>query len=128
MNAYMLPGLEIENTIRADIHCIVEDYFHLKRYQIWNPTRKEKVVIARQIAMFFFRKYTKKTVQEIGDYFRKDHSTVVYSCRMVQNMIETRCIYTDDIQKIESLINNHLSESYDGKAINYPVEHSTGIF
>ena len=129
MNAYIIPGVEIENTIRADIHCIVEDYFELPRYKIWKSTRIEKIVVARQIAMYFMRKYTRKTLHEIGEYFRKDHSTVVYACRMVQNMIETTDKYASDITRIESLINNHLSKNcYDGKAIDHPVKHRKGFF
>ena len=83
MNAYIIPGLDMQNAIRADIHCIIEDYYRMPRCTLWQSTRKEKIVVARQIAMYFMRKYTRKTLHEIGVYFRRDHSTVVYACRMV---------------------------------------------
>ena len=56
---------------------------------------------ARQLSMFFARKYTKLPLSIIGAYCgNKDHATVLHACRTVNNLYETdkkMKIYVDDI-------------------------------
>ena len=42
------------------------------------------VVEARRVAVYVTRKATRLSFIEIGHYFGRDHSTMVYSCRTVQ--------------------------------------------
>ncbi|WP_036223376.1 chromosomal replication initiator protein DnaA [Mesoaciditoga lauensis] len=42
---------------------------------------------ARQIGMYFARKYLHKTFSEIGTWFARDHSSVVYSCKKVEESL-----------------------------------------
>lgn len=51
-------------------------------------TRLRKVVIARQISHWLAHKYADRntSLREIGNKFgRKDHSTVIYSLKMIEN-------------------------------------------
>ncbi|WP_456398750.1 chromosomal replication initiator protein DnaA [Mesoaciditoga sp.] len=42
---------------------------------------------ARQVGMYFARKYLHKTFSDIGAWFGRDHSSVVYSCKKVEESL-----------------------------------------
>lgn len=47
--------------------------------------RVKKYVEVRQISMALFHKKLGLTVKKTGDYFNKNHATVIYACRTVKN-------------------------------------------
>ena len=72
------------------IQKIVCDYFGLPVDQINTKTRKREIVQARQLAMYFSKKYTKSSLAIIGLHCgNKDHATVLHACKTVSNLIET---------------------------------------
>ena len=58
--------------------------------------RKENIVIARQMFCYVARIHLKKTgvpkwqLHKIGSVINRDHSSVLHSCAVVENMMETR--------------------------------------
>ncbi len=129
MNAYVLPGLDSKMINYSFIQKIVEDHFGLKQYTLTMKTRVQHIAIPRQIAMYFTRKYTPLSFIQIANAFNKNHATVIYACRQVQNIIDIGdIIYADHVAEIENTINNHISNRHDRKESDYPVEHSTGVF
>jgi chromosomal replication initiator protein len=56
------------------------DYFHVDEKQLLGNGRTSVLVNARQIAMYITRELTGTPLQKIGDFFRRDHTTVLYSC------------------------------------------------
>ena len=85
------------------IQKIVSDYFKIPIDMINSKTRKREIVQARQIAMFFSKKFTKSSLATIGIHCgNKDHATVLHACRTVNNLIDTDKqfrVYVDDIEK-----------------------------
>ncbi len=72
-----------------NIQKIVCDYFNVPVKQLLEKTRKSEIVHARQITMYFSKKLTQNTLKVIGEYFGgKDHTTVMHSCKTVENQIE----------------------------------------
>lgn len=72
------------------IQQIIADYFNLDIESLHSKTRKRNVVQARQLAMFFSKKYTKSSLSTIGSQIgQRDHATVLYACKTVENLIET---------------------------------------
>jgi len=70
-------------------------------------TRKREIVFSRQLFHYFSRKYTNASLSAIGAHGGgKDHSTVLHSCRVVENLIETdkriRLIVHDIKESIKS--------------------------
>jgi hypothetical protein len=54
-------------------------------------TRKREIVIARQLSMYFTRKFTQRSLAEIGTiHGGKDHSTVLHACRTIENGLDTK--------------------------------------
>ncbi len=49
--------------------------------------RTAKLSMARHVGMYFARKYLHKTFSEIGDWFERDHSSVVYSCKKIEESL-----------------------------------------
>ncbi|WP_395091672.1 chromosomal replication initiator protein DnaA [Vaginella massiliensis] len=79
------------------------DYFKIPLEQLQSKTRKRDVVQARQLAMFFAKKYTKASLQSIGNKIgNRDHATVLHACKTVSNLSDTDKIfrgYIEDISK-----------------------------
>lgn len=90
MNYMLAPGiLEREKTILS-IQKNISDYFNIPVEQMNLPTRKREIVEARQIAMFFAKYETGKSLAIIGVWIGdKDHATIMHSIKVVKNMIST---------------------------------------
>ena len=53
-------------------------------------TRERRIVFARQLCHYFAMSYELGSLSEIGQYFGgKDHATVLHSCKVINNYIET---------------------------------------
>jgi chromosomal replication initiator protein len=69
-------------------------------------TRKREVVNARQISMYLAKKYTKNSLKEIGRHFgNKDHSTVIHSIQVVDNLLEVDKKFREDLEELKKRIN-----------------------
>ena len=72
------------------IQKIVSDYFQLDLETLQSKTRKRHVVQARQLAMFFAKKFTKASLASIGSQIgKRDHATVLHACKTVNNLSTT---------------------------------------
>lgn len=72
------------------IQKIVSDYFQLDLETLQSKTRKRHIVQARQLAMFFAKKYTKSSLANIGSQIgKRDHATVLHACKTVDNLAST---------------------------------------
>lgn len=72
------------------IQKIVSDYFKLDVDTLCSKSRKRHIVQARQLAMFFAKKYTKSSLANIGSQIGdRDHATVLHACKTVDNLLET---------------------------------------
>lgn len=68
-------------------------------------TRTRNVVKARQIAMYLLRKKTSLSLKQIGSFFGGfDHGTIIYSCKTVENLMESDPQYNILVSKIQSSI------------------------
>ena len=72
------------------IQKVISDYFQMDVDTLQSKTRKRHIVQARQLAMFFAKKYTKASLATIGSQIgRRDHATVLHACKTVDNLAET---------------------------------------
>ncbi|UOB17695.1 chromosomal replication initiator protein DnaA [Abyssalbus ytuae] len=72
------------------IQKVVSDYFQMDISTLQSKTRKRHIVQARQLAMFFAKKYTKASLASIGSQIgKRDHATVLHACKTVDNLCET---------------------------------------
>jgi chromosomal replication initiator protein len=72
------------------IQKVISDYFQLDINVLQSKTRKRDIVQARQLAMFFSKKYTKSSLASIGQQIgKRDHATVLHACKTVENLSTT---------------------------------------
>ena len=72
------------------IQKVVSDYFEMDVSTLQSKTRKRHIVQARQLAMFFAKKFTKASLASIGTQIgKRDHATVLHACKTVDNLAET---------------------------------------
>ncbi len=71
-------------------------------------SRKRELVFARQLIMYFMKKYTKMSLKSIGSEFagasngkKKDHTTVIHSIRTVNNLMDTDEVVLNEVKQIE---------------------------
>ncbi|MEC7264092.1 MAG: chromosomal replication initiator protein DnaA [Bacteroidota bacterium] len=85
------------------IQKVVSDYFEMDVATLQSKTRKRHIVQARQLAMFFAKKFTKASLASIGSQIgKRDHATVLHACKTVDNLAETDKQfrkYIDDLNK-----------------------------
>jgi chromosomal replication initiator protein len=85
------------------IEKLVCDYFEVPIEMVRSKTRKREIVQARQISMYLAKNYTKSSLKTIGSFFGgRDHSTVIYACQTVGDLIDTDKKfkgYVHDIQR-----------------------------
>jgi chromosomal replication initiator protein len=85
------------------IQKVVSDYFEMDVATLQSKTRKRHILQARQLAMFFAKKFTKASLASIGSQIgKRDHATVLHACKTVDNLAETDKQfrkYIDDLTK-----------------------------
>jgi chromosomal replication initiator protein len=85
------------------IEKLVCDYFEVPIEMVRSKTRKREIVQARQISMYLAKNHTKSSLKTIGAFFGgRDHSTVIYACQTVGDLIDTDKKfkgYVHDIQR-----------------------------
>ncbi len=85
------------------IQKLVCEYFEVPVEMVKSKTRKREIVQTRQISMYLAKMHTKTSLKSIGAFFGgRDHSTVIYACQTVDDLIDTDKKfkgYVADIQK-----------------------------
>ena len=96
-----------EKTITTEkIQDIVCNYFNVDLKDIHSKSRKQEIVKARQITMFLYKKHTNYSFAHIGSLVgKRDHATVLYACRTVQDLIDIDKSFRSSMVEIESLLN-----------------------
>lgn len=90
------------------INEVVSDYFDLDIETLKSKTRKRPIVQARQIAMYFSKKYTKESLAAIGSNMgRRDHSTVLHACKTVDNLSSTDKDFKKYVDELQHKLSMH---------------------
>ena len=90
---------------------LVADHFNMPVDRLQGKSRKRQVVIARQLSMFLAKNLTDKSLKAIGETFGgRDHSTVIYSCKTVQDLMETDAVFKETVEELEKKIKLSLND------------------
>ena len=57
--------------------------FRVRPEDLRSTSRKREVVFPRQVAIYLSRKFTAHSLIEIGEHYRRDHSTVLHAIRSI---------------------------------------------
>jgi chromosomal replication initiator protein len=82
---------EIHTEVSIDyIQKTVAAHYSIPLENLKSKSRKRELVTARQVAMYFSKKYTNHSLKSIGYYFGgRDHSTVIHALQAVNDMLDT---------------------------------------
>ncbi len=82
---------EIQSDVSVDfIQKTVSEYFKINLEAMKGKVKKREIVIPRQVAMYFCKRYTQLTLALIGGNFGgRDHSTVIHALESVEDMMKT---------------------------------------
>jgi chromosomal replication initiator protein len=82
------------------VQAVAESY-GISLEDIFGKSQSRDAVIPRQVAMFLCRQNLKMSFTKIGDYFKRDHSTVMSSIRKVhKELASTESNLVDDLNAI----------------------------
>jgi chromosomal replication initiator protein len=79
---YGLIGARVEITGEA-IRELIGRQFRVSVEDLCSRSRKRSVTFPRQVAMYLTRKYTTKSLADIGSMYNRDHSTVLYAIKAI---------------------------------------------
>ncbi|MDR2779964.1 MAG: chromosomal replication initiator protein DnaA [Synergistaceae bacterium] len=92
-------GVWLKDILRANskgnvsvdyIQQLIAESFGITVEELLSPNRTAELALARQIAMYIARKNLRLTVNQIAIAFNKrDHTTVLYACRRIDEMVKT---------------------------------------
>ena len=99
------PSAISNGNMKAAVIDYVSKAFGVTAADINSDKRQSKINTARQVAMYVLKEVTDLTLQEIGEYFKKTHATVIHALTTVaQKMQDTpnvRTIATGAIQEFQ---------------------------
>ncbi len=86
-----------------DILETVCKHFNVTLTAVNSRSRKQDLVMARQLSMYLAQKYTKMPASRIGKLVGgRDHSTVIHSCTRIQERIQTDSMFSSEVTSIEN--------------------------
>lgn len=93
---------EIQSDVSVDfIQKTVADYFRVELEAMKGKIKKREIVIPRQVAMYFCKRYTQLTLALIGENFGgRDHSTVIHALESVEDMMKTDANFRNSVEEL----------------------------
>jgi chromosomal replication initiator protein len=93
---------EIQSDVSVDfIQKTVADFFKVELEAMKGKIKKREIVIPRQVAMYFCKRYTQLTLALIGSNFGgRDHSTVIHALESVEDMMKTDPNFKNSVEEL----------------------------
>jgi chromosomal replication initiator protein len=94
---------EMRSPITIDqIQRVVCEFYDLPEDLLRAKTRKQEVVLARQVAMFLAKELTNSSLKTIGLHFGgRDHSTVIHACQSVQDHMKEDPLFRQNVDQLK---------------------------
>jgi len=87
-----------------EIEEIVAKYFNVSPSPLHLRCRRNEIVIPRMITMFLAHKYTFLSTVELGRYYGRHHTTVIYALKEMEDRFIDDRIFRAKLKSIESVI------------------------
>lgn len=81
---------------------IVADYFNLHSKKVFSDSRERKIIKCRQISIYIIRSLSSLTMQEIGDFFKRDHSSITHTIKAVSHDIDTDWMFKMEVNLLKA--------------------------
>jgi len=84
---------------------IVCEFLSVEENKVRAKTRKQEVVLARQLSMFLSKELTKSSLKTIGLHFGgRDHSTVIHACTTIDKLLQSDKSFKENVVSIKNKI------------------------
>jgi chromosomal replication initiator protein len=85
----------------AQIQKIVGDYYGVGLVEMLGRSRQKRLVRARQMALYFCRIYTEKTMEQLGRLFQRSHASVVHALQTLERDRQLHPRVAQEIRMLE---------------------------
>jgi len=96
----ILISKQEEAITKKDIINSVLNFFEIAKDDLMSKSRKKKVALPRQITMYLFKKELKMSYPEIGEYFKRDHTTALHAFNKISQDIKNDSKMNSDVDYI----------------------------
>ncbi len=81
------------------------DYYKVRPADLMSPNRARNIVRPRQMAMYLCKKYTTRSLPEIGRKFGgRDHTTILHGVRKIEELMSTDSPFVEDAELLRRLL------------------------
>lgn len=105
---FLADHVEIRDPVRIqpeDIMDGVAEFYGLSRDELVDRSRRQELVRARHIAMYFCRGLTELSFEAIGLRFAgRDHSTVVHACNRIEDALDVEDGFESELARVRKAI------------------------
>lgn len=123
MTYHSAPGIiKITQMPMQEIAKTIGDSFRVTLDEMKSRNRKRPVTTARQISMYFMYHSGRYTLKMVGDFFGRDHTTVIHSLNTVKDLMETEPDFFDMVEKMRKVSYVHYVPPTSKKAIEKVVD------
>lgn len=88
----------------SDIQTAVEQYYNVSHTELVGRKRSANITYARQIAIYLCRTMIDIPFNSIGTEFNRDHSTIMYSFRSVEEKVKESRQVNEELEIIRQMI------------------------
>lgn len=88
----------------GNIQKVVERYYNISHAELVGKKRSANITAARQIAIYLCRTLIDIPFSSIGQEFNRDHSTVMYSIRVVEEKIKESREMNEELEILRQMI------------------------
>jgi chromosomal replication initiator protein len=103
--AKALSNVFTESEVTLEMQDILEavaNHYGVPMESLKSQGRAKEVVIPRQVAMYLIRDLTSHSLPEIGTFFARDHSTILYAIQKVAELADRDVDLTNHIREIRN--------------------------
>lgn len=108
------PIIEVKGLTPEAILYAVSKHFDIPIRDISKKTRKRKILLPRQLAQSLMKEFTALNLSEIAKYFKQDHTTVIHSCKTIQDLVDTGHFISSDLKVIKEQLNDCIENVNNG--------------
>ncbi|MGC9259531.1 MAG: chromosomal replication initiator protein DnaA [Phycisphaerae bacterium] len=92
-------------------------FYNVRLSDLQSKKRHKFVVLPRQVCMYFARRKTRHSLEEIGGYFGgRDHTTVMHALRAIEDARKTDEIFSKHLDQIELNIDTQAARAAEVRA------------
>ena len=83
----------------------IRDSYNIRLSDMIGPKRLRNIARPRQVAMYFSKQLTSRSLPEIGRRFGgRDHTTIMHGVRKIEELMSTDSQLSDDLQLLRRLL------------------------